>query len=91
MNNQESMRDAATCLGGFLGLFLGAMLGFAFGMKFLVDRAVNEDGSVHSNMALMPFLGVMAIACVGAVLGAVVVRVLYNVGARAFSSRGDQN
>lgn len=78
------MRDAGTCLGGFLGLFLGAMLGFAFCMKFMVDRVARDDGTVHSNQALMPFLGVMAGACVGALAGALSIRLAFALFAMVF-------
>jgi hypothetical protein len=79
MSNEYSVRDAGTCLGGFLGLFLGAMLGFAFCMKYMVQRVANDDGSVHSNQALWPFLGVMTGACVGAVVGALAMRFAFAV------------
>ena len=65
------MRDAGTCLGGFLGMFLGAMLGFAICMKFAFEKVARNDGTVQPNQAVLPFLGVMAAACVGAVAGAV--------------------
>ena len=86
MSNKESMRDAGTCLGGFLGMFFGAMLGFAFCMKFLVDKVNRDDGSVHQNQALAPFLGVMAGACIGAVAGALLIRLLFAVYAMVFPS-----
>jgi hypothetical protein len=49
--------DAGTCLGGVLGMFLGAMLGLAVCMKFVVDRAVRNDGAVHANQALLHRFG----------------------------------
>jgi hypothetical protein len=90
MSNQESLRDAGTCLGGFLGLFLGAMIGFAVCMKVVVDRAVRNDGALHPNQALLPFLGVLAAACAGAVAGAVLVRLAFAAYAIVFSSLGDR-
>jgi hypothetical protein len=90
MNNKELVRDAGTCLGGFLGMFIGAMLGFAFCMKYLVDKVNREDGSVHSNQALLPFLGVMACACIGAAAGALLIRLVFAVYAMVFSSPGEK-
>jgi hypothetical protein len=90
MSNRETARDVGTCLGGFLGMFLGAMLGFAFCMKFLVDKVAREDGTVHSNQALLPFLGVMASACLGAVAGALLFRLVIAVYAKVFFSPGKQ-
>ncbi len=90
MSNTESARDAVTCLGGFLGLFLGAMFGFAVCMKFLVDKVARNDGTVHANQALLPFLGVMAAACVGAVAGALAIRLAFAAYTRAFSSSGEK-
>jgi hypothetical protein len=69
-------------------MFLGAMLDSAFCMKFLVDKAAREDGTVHSNRALLPFLGVMASACIGAVAGALLIRLVIAVYATVFSSLG---
>lgn len=90
MSNTESARDAVTCLGGFLGLFLGAMFGFAVCMKFLVDKVARNDGTVHANQALLPFLGVMAAACVGAVAGALAIRLAFAAYTRVFSSSGEK-
>ena len=90
MSNKESVRDAGTCLGGFLGMFLGAMLGFAICMKFVVDKVARNDGTVHPNQALLPFLGVMAAGCIGAVAGALSVRLVFGVYARVFSSPGEK-
>lgn len=90
MSDRESVRDAGTCLGGFLGMFLGAMLGFAICMKFVVDRANRNDGSVHSNQALLPFLGIMAAGCAGAVAGAVLTRLILVGYTRVFSSPGEK-
>jgi hypothetical protein len=90
MSNKESVRDAGTCLGGFLGMFLGAMLGFAFVMKFVVDRVARDDGTVHSNQALLPFLGIMAGACIGAVAGALLIRLVFAACAMVFFSPGDK-
>jgi hypothetical protein len=90
MSNTESARDAVTCLGGFLGMFLGAMLGFAVCMKFLFERVARDDGTVHSNLALLPFLGIMAAACVGAVAGALAIRLVAAAYARVFSSPGEK-
>ena len=80
----ESARDAGTCLGGFLGLFLGGILGFAICIRFLYDRIAGNDGTVHPHQALVPFLGVMAGACVGAVAGVMLIRLVYVVYALAF-------
>ena len=90
MNNKESVRDAGTCLGGFLGMFLGAMLGFAICMKFIVERVAREDGTVQSNQALLPFLGVMAGACLGAVAGALLTRLAFAVFAKVFFPPGEK-
>jgi hypothetical protein len=90
MNNSESLRDAGTCLGGFLGMFLGAMLGFAICMQFLVDRINHNDGTVYPNQALLPFLGVMAAGCLGAVVGAVLTRLVIVNYARLFSSPAEK-
>ena len=77
MSNQESVRDSMTCLGGFLGMFLGAMLGFTICMKFMFNKVANNDGTVQSNQALLPFLGVLACACIGAAAGALLIRLLF--------------
>lgn len=90
MSNRESVRDAGTCLGGFLGMFLGAMLGFAVCMTFVVDRVARNDGAVYSNQALLPFLGVLAGACIGAVAGALLLRFVYAVYAMASFSPGEK-
>src|SRR5262245_62127710 len=83
MSNTESARDAGQCLGGFLGLFLGGILGFAFCIRFLYDRIANNDGTVHPHQALIPFLGVMAGACIGAVAGVRLIRILFALYALA--------
>ena len=88
MNKRESLRDACTCLGGFLGMFLGAMLGFAIGMKFVADKVARNDGTVQSNQALLPFLGVMVAACIGTVTGALLFRFVFAVHAIVFYSPG---
>jgi hypothetical protein len=85
MTNRESVRDAGTCLGGFLGMFLGAMFGFAVCMKTVAERVARNDGTVHPDQALLPFLGVMAAACVGAAAGALLVRLAFAAGAMVFS------
>ncbi len=90
MSNRESVRDAGTCLGGFLGMFLGAMLGFAICMKFVFDKVARNDGTVQSNQALLPFLGVMAGACIGAVAGALLIRLAFAVYAMVFFSPGEK-
>jgi hypothetical protein len=90
MSNKESVRDAGTCLGGFLGMFLGAMLGFAVCMKYAFDKVARNDGTVQSNQALLPFLGVMAAACIGAVAGALLIRLVFAVYATVFSSPGEK-
>ena len=86
MSKRESVRDAGTCLGGFLGMFLGAILGFAICMKFVFDKVARTDGTVQSNQALLPFLGVVAAACVGAVAGALLIRLVFAVYTRMFLS-----
>ena len=86
MSNHESVRDAGTCLGGFLGMFLGAMLGFAICMKSLFEKVARHDGTVQSNQALLPFLGILAAACIGAVAGALLTRLVFAVFTMVFSS-----
>ena len=71
-------------------MFLGAMLGFAICMKFVFEKVARNDGTVHSNQALLPFLGVMASACVGAVAGALLIRLVFAVYAKVFSSPGEK-
>ena len=88
MNKKESVRDAVTCLGGFLGLFLGAMLGFAICLKFVVDKVARNDGTVQQNQALLPFIGVVAAACIGAAAGALLIRLVFAVFTLVFSSPG---
>jgi hypothetical protein len=90
MSKRESVRDALTCLGGFLGLFLGSMLGFAICMKVMFEKVARNDGTVRSDQALLPFLGVMAAACLGAVAGALLVRLVFAVYATVFSSPGEK-
>ncbi len=97
--NTESARDAGTCLGGFLGMFLGGILGFAICTRFVFDKIARNDGTVHSGQALLPFLGVMAGGCVGAVAGALLIRMLFAVSAivsvappnKRGASRNDQD
>ena len=67
-------------------MFLGSMLGFAICMQFVFKKVASNDGTVQTNQALFPFLGVMAAACVGAVAGALLVRLAFAAYARAFSS-----
>jgi hypothetical protein len=90
MSDKGTVRDACTCLGGFLGMFLGAMLGFAICMKFVVDKVVRNDGTVHTNQALLPFLGVMAAGCIGAVAGALLIRFVFAAYTMVFSSPGEK-
>jgi hypothetical protein len=90
MSNTESVRDAGLCLGGFLGMFFGAMLGFAVCMKFAFERVAREDGTINPNQALLPFLGVMAGGCIGAVAGALVIRFLFAVYAIVFISPAEK-
>jgi hypothetical protein len=90
MSNRESVRDAGTCLGGFLGMFLGGMLGFAICMKVMFEKVARNDGTVRSDQALLPVLGVMAAACVGAVAGALLIRLVFAVYAMVFSSPGEK-
>jgi hypothetical protein len=91
MNKKESVRDAVTCLGGVLGLFLGAMFGFAICMKLVVDRVARNDGTVQENQALLPFLGVMAAACIGAAAGALLIRLAFAVFTVVFSSSREKD
>jgi hypothetical protein len=77
--NKESARDVGSCLGGVLGLFLGGILGFGICVRFMFDKIARNDGTVHPNQALVPFLGVMAGACIGAAAGVVLMRVLFAV------------
>jgi hypothetical protein len=86
MSNRESLRDAGTCLGGFLGLFLGAMLGCAICLRFFVDKLSRNDDSVSSNQTLWPFIGVIAGACVGAIIGALIFRLFVAGYATVFRS-----
>ena len=88
MNKMESARDAGTCLGGFLGMFLGAMLGFAICMKFMFAKVARNDGTVQSNQALLPLLGVFACACIGMVAGALLTRLVLALYAKVFHSPG---
>ena len=90
MSDRESVRDAGTCLGGFLGMFLGAMVGFAICMKFMVDKVARNDGTVDPNQALLPFLGVMAAGCIGAVAGALLIRLAFAAYTRVFSSPSEK-
>jgi hypothetical protein len=90
MSDKETLRDAGTCLGGFLGMFLGAMLGFAMCMKLVVDRVARNDGTVHPNQAFLPFLGVLAAGCIGAVAGALLIRFLFAAYTTVFSSPGEK-
>ena len=55
-------------------------------IKALVDKVNRDDGSVHQNQALAPFLGVMAGACIGAAAGALLIRLLFAVYAMVFPS-----
>lgn len=91
MGTNENLRDTGTCLGGFLGMFLGAMFAFAVCMKYMVDKVARDDGSVHSNQALMPFVGVMAGACIGAVSGAILARALFALLAVVFPPTRDKH
>jgi hypothetical protein len=90
MSKRESVRDAVTCLGGFLGMFLGGMLGFAICMKFVFEKVARNDGTVQSNQHLLPFLGVMAAACIGAVAGALLIRLVFALFTMLFSSPGEK-
>ena len=87
MNKKETVRDAVTCLGGFLGLFLGAMLGFALSLRVMVDKIARNDGTVQQNQTLLAFVGVVAAACIGAVAGALLIRLVFAVFTVLFSSR----
>jgi hypothetical protein len=90
MSKTESVRDAGTCLGGFLGMFLGGMLGFTICMQSVFGKVARNDGTVHSNQALLPFLGVMAAACIGALAGALVIRLVFTVYAMVLFSPGER-
>jgi hypothetical protein len=67
-------------------MFLGAMLGFAICMKFLFEKVARNDGTVQSNQALLPFLGVVAAGCLGAVAGALLIRLVFAVFTIVFRS-----
>lgn len=86
MSNNESWRDAGTCLGGFLGMFFGAMLGFAICLKFIVASVTHNDSPIQPNQALLTFLGVLACGCIGAVAGALLVRLIFAIYAKVFYS-----
>jgi hypothetical protein len=90
MGKRESVRDTVTCLGGFLGMFFGAMLGFAVCMKFVYEKAARNDATVQPDQALLPFLGIMAAACVGAVAGALLTRLVFAVLTTVFSPPGEK-
>ncbi len=90
MGKKESVRDAVTCLGGFLGMFLGAMLGFAVCMWFAFDKVARNDATAQPDQALLPFLGVMAAACVGAAAGALFIRLMFAVFTAVFSPPGEK-
>ena len=90
MSNRESARDAGACLGGFLGLFLGGILGFGICVRFVYDRIAGNDGTVHSHQALLPFLGVMAGGCIGALAGVALIRLLFAVYAIAFPTPAEK-
>jgi hypothetical protein len=60
-------------------MFLGGMLGFAICMKVMFEKVARNDGTVRSDQALLPFLGVMAAACLGAVAGALLIRLVFAV------------
>jgi hypothetical protein len=66
------------------------MLGFAICMKFVFDKVARNDGSVQSNQHLLPFLGIMAAGCIGAVAGALLIRLMFAVFAMVFSSPGEK-
>lgn len=86
MSNNESWRDAGTCLGGFLGMFFGAMLGFAICLKYIVETVTQNDRIIQPNQALLTFLGVLACGCIGAVAGALLVRLIFAIYTRVFYS-----
>src|SRR5262245_6452778 len=90
MSNHENVRDTGTCLGGFLGLFLGSMFGFAICTKLIYERIARNDGTVHLNQALLPFLGVLAGGCAGAVVGALVIRLLFWAHTILFNRSADK-
>lgn len=71
-------------------MLLGASLGFAICLKYIVDRAARNDGTVDPNQAFLPFLGVVAAGCIGAVAGAVLSRLAFVVFAALFSSPGEK-
>jgi len=60
-------------------MFLGAILGFAICTRITFDKIARNDGTVHPDQALLPFLGVMAGGCIGAVAGALLIRFLFAV------------
>ncbi|HEX4591906.1 MAG TPA: hypothetical protein VH120_18350, partial [Gemmataceae bacterium] len=63
-----------------------AAIAFAVCMKVVVDRVARNDGGVHPDQAFLPFLGVLAAGCVGAVAGALLVRLAFAAYATVFSS-----
>jgi hypothetical protein len=66
------------------------MLGFAICLKFVFDRVARNDGTIQQNQALLPFLGVMAAACIGVVAGALLIRLVFAVFTVVFSSSGEK-
>ena len=56
----------------------------------LFDKVARNDGTVRSNQALLPFLGVMAAACVGAVAGALLTRLGFAAYTMVFCSPGEK-
>ena len=71
-------------------MFLGAMIGFAVCMKAVVDRVARNDGTVHADQALLPFLGVLVAGCVGAAVGALLVRLAFAAYTMVFSKPGEK-
>ena len=71
-------------------MLLGGMLGFAICMKFVFDKVARNDGTVQQNQALLAFLGVTAAGCIGAVAGALLIRLVFAVFTVVFSSPGEK-
>src|SRR5688572_31382223 len=54
--------------------------------RSVFDKVARNDGTVQSNQALLPFLGVLAAACAGAAAGALLVRLAFAVRSEEHTS-----